>query len=60
MVGLVLNHAGRKIMEPKLEGRAPAIHSPNGDLARPRHPSADVGNAETAFPPVDQVAADRE
>src|SRR5215475_3837906 len=58
MVGFVLRHPRRKIAKRHLEPRAVASVAAQTDFPRTRHPAADVRNAQTAFPVLDDVVAD--
>ena len=60
MIGLVLDDARREIRAAlQLDALAVAVERAHLDLARPRHAAADVGDAQAAFPVLDDVAADR-
>ena len=58
MIGLVLDDARRKIVRAQLDALAVPVERAHLDLARPRHAAADVGDAQAAFPVLDDVGAD--
>src|SRR4051812_49683987 len=54
----MLDNSSWKIMGAELHAGALPIVCPQNDLASPRHASADIGNAQAAFPVFDDVGAD--
>src|SRR5437773_1706356 len=57
VIGFMLDDARGEAVRADLEARAFAIVRPHGDLAGARDASADVGNAEAAFPVLDDLRA---
>src|SRR5258708_394459 len=58
MVGFVLDDARRKIVRAQFHTLAVPIVGADADLTSARHASANVRNAETSFPVLDDVLAD--
>jgi hypothetical protein len=58
MIVFVLNDSRREIACAKLDSLGMTIQRPNGDLFRPRHQTANAGNAEASFPIFDCIGAD--
>ena len=59
VIGFVLDDPRWEIVRAQLEAFAVPIERAHLDLARPRHAAADVRNAQTAFPVLDDVARRR-
>ena len=58
MVGLVLRHARREVLQRNLHGLAFAVERAHGDVGVARHHAADVRDAEAAFPALGWSVAD--
>jgi hypothetical protein len=58
MIGFVLNHARGKALRAQFQPIAFSAVAANLDFASPRHPAANVGNAEATFPILDNVGPD--
>src|SRR4051812_35403584 len=59
MIGLVLDDAGGEVAGVELDAFAASIERADFDHARPRHPAANVRNAQAPLPVFDAVGADR-
>ena len=55
MIGLVLNDTSRKVAGGKLDSGPGPVECGDPNLARSRDTAAHVGDAEAAFPILDQI-----
>jgi hypothetical protein len=59
VVGLVLRHTRRKVLQPQLDRLPVAVERIHADVGVARHHAADVGDAEAAFPSLRLRVGDR-